>query len=65
MPILNQLRHEIDDAHVTNLLRREPKLPSDGLIAHDDLPELLVLPVHQDEACVLGPLHLREHVVVK
>ena len=65
VPILNQLRHEIYYAHVANLLRGEPKLPSDGLIAHNDLPELLALPVHQDEACVLGPLHLREQVVVK
>ena len=65
MPILNQLRHEIDNAHVANLLGGEPKLPSDYLIAHYDLTELLVLPVHQDEACVFGPLHLREQVVLE
>ena len=65
MPILNQLWHEIHYAHVANLLGGEPQLASDDLIAHYDLPESLVLPVHQHEASVLGPFNLREHVILK
>ena len=50
---------------MANLLGGEPQLASDYLIAHYDFPETLVLPVHQHETCVLRPLHLSEHVVLK